>query len=177
MAIEKCGVALPTGDHCAAAWLLLPNGASPGVQVPCIAMAVGLGAANAMCLELFARSVTEAAIVALLFDCRQFGASGGKQQPHGARNEQLDDYRSARTFRPRAAVGQHCERPNLGRAWLRDRRMDGGRRVGRGPRSSGLRLTQHGGHRLTTAGLGFGHRRFEPAGLVSARLNPMQADY
>jgi hypothetical protein len=125
MAIEKCGVALPTGDHCAAAWLLLPNGASPGVQVPCIAMAVGLGAANAMCLELFARSVTEAAIVALLFDCRQFGASGGEQQPHGARNEQLDDYRSARTFRPRAAVGQHCERPNLGRAWLRDRRMDG----------------------------------------------------
>ena len=48
MAIEKRDIAFPSGDSYCAAWLFLPDGASPSARVPGVALAHGLGAVKEM---------------------------------------------------------------------------------------------------------------------------------
>ena len=97
MAIEKRDIIFPSGDGYCAAWLFLPDGASPNAQVPGIAMAHGLGAVKEMYLEFFARNSAVAGLAAVLFDYRYFGASGGEPRQRVAPHEQTEDYRSALT--------------------------------------------------------------------------------
>jgi uncharacterized protein len=97
MAIEKRDIIFPSGDSYCAAWLFLPDGASPNAQVPGIAMAHGLGAVKEMYLEFFARNFADAGLAAVLFDYRYFGASGGEPRQRVAPHEQTEDYRSALT--------------------------------------------------------------------------------
>jgi uncharacterized protein len=97
MAIEKRDIVFPSGDNYCAAWLFLPDGASPSARVPGVAMAHGLGAVKEMYLEFFARNFATAGIAAVLFDYRHFGASGGEPRQRVAPHDQTEDYRSALT--------------------------------------------------------------------------------
>jgi fermentation-respiration switch protein FrsA (DUF1100 family) len=97
VAIEKRDIIFPSGDSHCAAWLFLPDGASPSAQVPGIAMAHGLGAVKEMYLEFFAQNFADAGLAAVLFDYRYFGASGGEPRRRVAPHEQTEDYRSALT--------------------------------------------------------------------------------
>jgi fermentation-respiration switch protein FrsA (DUF1100 family) len=97
MTVEKRDIVFPSGDSYCAAWLFLPDGASPTARVPGVAMAHGLGAVKEMYLEFFARNFAEAGIAAVLFDYRHFGASGGEPRQRVAPNDQIEDYRSALT--------------------------------------------------------------------------------
>jgi len=98
MAIEQRDVTFKSGDASAAAWLFLPEQSASGARAPGVAMAHGLGAVKEMYLEPFARRFAEAGIVALLFDYRGFGASGGEPRQRIFPRDQIEDYRSALTW-------------------------------------------------------------------------------
>jgi fermentation-respiration switch protein FrsA (DUF1100 family) len=76
----------------------LPETAAPGVRVPAVGMAHGLGAVKEMYLEPFAHRLAEAGTAALVFDYRGFGASGGEPRQRISPPDQMEDYRNALTW-------------------------------------------------------------------------------
>ena len=88
MAIEKRDIIFPSGDSYCAAWLFLPDGASPNAQVPGIAMAHGLGAVKEMYLEFFAGTSPTRASLQCSSTTEYFGASGGEPRQRVAPREQ-----------------------------------------------------------------------------------------
>ena len=61
-------------------------------------MAYGLGAVKEMYLDPFGRKFADASYVALLFDCRCWGESGGEPRQHIDPRAQHDDYRNAISY-------------------------------------------------------------------------------
>jgi uncharacterized protein len=78
MTIERRDVTFNSGDSFVTGWFFLPEGGTPGVRVPAVALAPGTGGVKELYHEPFARQFAEAGIAALLFDYRSFGTSGGK---------------------------------------------------------------------------------------------------
>jgi alpha-beta hydrolase superfamily lysophospholipase len=79
-----------------AAWHYLPDQSSS--KVPTIVMAHGFSAVKEMYLDKFAEVFAAAGLGALVFDNRNFGASGGEPRQEIDPWEQVRDYRDAITF-------------------------------------------------------------------------------
>ena len=79
-----------------AAWHYLPDQKSG--KVPTIVMAHGFSAVKEMYLDKFAEVFAAAGLGALVFDNRNFGASGGEPRQEIDPWEQVRDYRDAITF-------------------------------------------------------------------------------
>src|SRR6516165_3841835 len=79
-----------------AAWHYLPDQRSG--KVPTIVMAHGFSAVKEMYLDKFAEVFAAAGLAALVFDNRNFGASGGEPRQEIDPWEQVRDYRDAITF-------------------------------------------------------------------------------
>ena len=77
-------------------WHYLPDQRSG--KVPTIVMAHGFSAVKEMYLDKFAEVFAEAGLGALVFDNRNFGASGGEPRQEIDPWEQVRDYRDAITF-------------------------------------------------------------------------------
>jgi fermentation-respiration switch protein FrsA (DUF1100 family) len=90
-------VTFRSGDADIAAWLYEPRGgtaeAAPGR--PGIVLGHGLGAIKEMGLEPYAAHFADAGYVALAFDYRHFGASGGQPRQLLDIDRQLQDWASA----------------------------------------------------------------------------------
>src|SRR5215472_17123874 len=67
-------------------------------KIPTIVMTHGFSAVKEMCLDKFAEVLAEAGLGALVFDNRNFGASGGEPRQEIDPWEQVRDYRDAITF-------------------------------------------------------------------------------
>jgi uncharacterized protein len=80
-------------DECAA-WLYEPSSGAAGPR-PAVVLAHGLGAVKEMGLEPYASRFAEAGYVALAFDYRHFGASGGRPRQLLDITRQLEDWASA----------------------------------------------------------------------------------
>jgi cephalosporin-C deacetylase-like acetyl esterase len=79
-----------------AAWHFLPDQTSG--KVPTIVMAHGFSAVKEMYLDKFAEVFAAAGVGALVFDNRNFGASGGEPRQEIDPWEHVRDYRNAITF-------------------------------------------------------------------------------
>ena len=77
-------------------WLYVPDGAAG--PVPTIVMAHGFSAVKEMYLDRFAETFAEAGLGALVFDNRNFGASGGEPRQEIDPWEQVRDYRHAISY-------------------------------------------------------------------------------
>src|ERR1700751_3539741 len=77
-------------------WHYLPDQSSG--KVPTIVMAHGFSAVREMYLDKFAEVFAAAGLGALVFDNRNFGASGGELRQEIDPWEQVRDYRDAITF-------------------------------------------------------------------------------
>ena len=81
-------------------WLYLPDRASG--RVPAVVMAHGFSAVKEMYLDRFADAFAAGGLGALVFDNRNFGASGGEPRQHIDPWQQVGDYRDAITVRGHA---------------------------------------------------------------------------
>lgn len=79
-----------------AAWLYRPSGA--GEARPCVVLAHGFGATRAARLGAYAERFADAGYVAIVFDYRHFGASGGEPRQLADIPSQHDDWRAAISF-------------------------------------------------------------------------------
>jgi len=79
------------GTECAA-WLYLPEREAPG---PAVVLGHGLGAVKEMGLDAYAERFAEAGYVALAFDYRHFGSSGGEPRQLLDIGRQLEDWAAA----------------------------------------------------------------------------------
>lgn len=86
----------PSGSEQCAAWLYRPDG--PPKPRPLVIMAHGLGANREMGLDRYARRFAAAGMGALVFDYRNFGASGGEPRQLISIRGQREDWRSAISF-------------------------------------------------------------------------------
>src|ERR1700757_1417936 len=77
-------------------WHYLPE--KRAGKVPTIVMAHGFSAVKEMYLDRFADAFAAAGLGALVFDNRNFGASGGEPRQEIDPWEQVRDYRDAITF-------------------------------------------------------------------------------
>jgi fermentation-respiration switch protein FrsA (DUF1100 family) len=77
-------------------WLYLPDRATG--PLPAVVMAHGFSAVKEMYLDRFADVFAAAGLGALVFDNRNFGASGGEPRQHIDPWQQVGDYRDAITF-------------------------------------------------------------------------------
>jgi len=77
-------------------WHYLPDRLSG--KVPTIVMAHGFSAVKEMYLDKFAEAFAAAGLAALVFDNRNFGASGGEPRQEIDPWRQVSDYRDAITF-------------------------------------------------------------------------------
>jgi fermentation-respiration switch protein FrsA (DUF1100 family) len=76
-------------------WLFMPAGAGPH---PIIVMAHGFSGLKEQYLDRFAAVFAEAGLASLVFDNRNFGASGGEPRQEIDPVQQIRDYRHAITF-------------------------------------------------------------------------------
>ena len=83
-------IAMASGDTIEA-WVYLPEGSGPH---PAVVMAHGIGAIKAGGLAPFAERFSEEGFVAIAFDYRNFGGSGGQPREVLSVPRQLADYRS-----------------------------------------------------------------------------------
>lgn len=83
----------PSGNEQCAAWLYRPDG--PPKPRPLVIMGHGLGANREMGLDRYARRFTAAGMGCLVFDYRNFGASGGTPRQLISIRKQREDWRSA----------------------------------------------------------------------------------
>ena len=77
-------------------WFYLPERASG--RVPAVVMAHGFSAVKEMYLDRFGEAFAGGGLGALVFDNRNFGASGGEPRQHIDPWQQVRDYRDAITF-------------------------------------------------------------------------------
>lgn len=93
--MQRIDVLIPSGGlHCAA-WLFVPDSATPA---PVIVMAHGLGGVRGMRLDAFAERFVAAGYACLVFDYRHFGDSDGEPRQLLDVTTQLDDWRAAIAF-------------------------------------------------------------------------------
>lgn len=89
-------VQFDSGSDTCAAWLYVPEGrTTPG---PAIVLAHGVGAVKEMRLDAYAERFTAAGYTCLVFDYRNFGASGGSPRQVLDIGSQLADWRAAIAF-------------------------------------------------------------------------------
>jgi uncharacterized protein len=90
-------VTFRSGDADIAAWLFEPAGAATSGEGtrPAVVLGHGLGAIREMGLETYAAHFAQAGYVALAFDYRHFGASGGRPRQLLDIDRQLEDWRCA----------------------------------------------------------------------------------
>src|SRR5262245_41821159 len=77
-------------------WLYLPDRAAG--RMPTVVMAHGFSAVKEMYLDRFGEAFAGGGLGALVFDNRNFGASGGEPRQHIDPWQQVHDYRDAITF-------------------------------------------------------------------------------
>ena len=77
-------------------WLYTPDGSSG--RAPAIDMAHGLSAVKEMYLDRFAEAFANAGLAVLVYDNRNFGASGGEPRQEIDPWAQVRDYRTAITY-------------------------------------------------------------------------------
>lgn len=95
--VSRADVRFPSGDTTCAGWLYHPPGA-PGGPRPAVVLGHGLGAVKEMGLDPYARRFAEAGYVALAFDYRHFGESGGQPRQLLDPSRQLDDWAAALAY-------------------------------------------------------------------------------
>ena len=88
-------VEFKSGETTCAAWLYEPN---DGSRAPVIVMAHGLGGVREMRLDAYAERFVEAGYACLVFDYRNFGASGGEPRQLVHIGMQLADWAAAIAF-------------------------------------------------------------------------------
>jgi len=94
-AIVRHDVRFPCGGTRCAAWLYLPQSASPS---PVVVMGNGFAGTRDVGLPYFADRFARAGFAVLAFDYRHFGASGGAPRQLVDPWRQLDDWKAALTF-------------------------------------------------------------------------------
>jgi alpha-beta hydrolase superfamily lysophospholipase len=94
--MERTEVAFPSGPDSCAAWLYRPGSDEPASR-PIVVMAHGLSGTRRDRLGPFAERFAAAGLVALVFDHRGFGDSGGELDLFDP-GRQLDDWRAAIAF-------------------------------------------------------------------------------
>lgn len=91
---QRWDLRFPCGNTECAAWLYLPP-PQHGVRPPVVIMAHGFAGTRDVALPAFAEHFANAGIAALVFDYRNFGASGGAPRQLVDPWAQLDDWRAA----------------------------------------------------------------------------------
>src|SRR6059036_2922297 len=81
-----------------AGWLYRPDDLPAGRRAPAVLLAHGLSAVKEMGLAAYAERFAAAGFVALAFDYRYFGASGGEPRGQLFAAEQVEDVRNALTW-------------------------------------------------------------------------------
>ena len=94
--MRRVDCSIRSGGDDLAAWAYLPDGARE--PRPCVVMAHGFGATRAARLGAYAERFAAAGYVALVFDYRGFGDSGGEPRQLIDIARQQDDYRAAISF-------------------------------------------------------------------------------
>lgn len=84
------------GEQCAA-WLFRPASPGPG-DAPCVVLGTGASCVYDQGLALYAERFAAAGLVALAFDYRYFGRSGGEPRGLLLASRQRDDFRAAIRF-------------------------------------------------------------------------------
>ncbi|MEX2106926.1 MAG: alpha/beta hydrolase [Solirubrobacterales bacterium] len=91
-AVTRSDVRFRSGETECGAWLYLPRREGPG---PAVVLGHGLGAVKEMGLDAYAERFAAAGYVALAFDYRHFGASGGEPRQLLDIGRQLEDWAAA----------------------------------------------------------------------------------
>jgi pimeloyl-ACP methyl ester carboxylesterase len=93
----RVSVKFPSGRQLIDAWLYRPASTGEGERVrqPVIVMAHGLGGTKQMRLDAFAERFAAAGYASLVFDYRNFGASGGQPRQLLSVRRQQEDWRAA----------------------------------------------------------------------------------
>jgi fermentation-respiration switch protein FrsA (DUF1100 family) len=94
--LEREDVRFRSGDEECAAWLYRPDGAAG--DAPCVVLAHGFAGVREARLGAYAERFAGAGYVALVFDYRYFGGSGGEPRQLVDVPRQLDDWRAALAF-------------------------------------------------------------------------------
>jgi pimeloyl-ACP methyl ester carboxylesterase len=92
MAHERVDVRIPSHGEQLAAYLYRPD--PTGAPVPCVVMAHGFSATRDDGLPAYAEAFRDAGFAVLVFDYRNFGASGGQPRQVLDIGRQQDDYRA-----------------------------------------------------------------------------------
>lgn len=93
--MDRVDVRFPSGDDACAAWLYRP----PDLErPPLVILAHGLGGVKEMRLDAYAERFLEAGLGALVFDYRNFGASGGEPRQLLDIERQLADWAAALAY-------------------------------------------------------------------------------
>ncbi|MFA9272474.1 MAG: alpha/beta hydrolase [Baekduiaceae bacterium] len=93
----RTDVRFPSGETTCAAWLYAPAGGGDAPR-PAVVLGHGLGAVKEMGLDAYARRFAAAGYVALAFDYRHFGESGGEPRQLLDPARQLDDWAAALAY-------------------------------------------------------------------------------
>lgn len=93
----RTDVRFASGETTCAAWLYTPEGAGDAPR-PAVVLGHGLGAVKEMGLDAYARRFAAAGYVALAFDYRHFGASGGEPRQLLDPARQLEDWAAALAY-------------------------------------------------------------------------------
>lgn len=91
---ERTDVTFPSGATLCAAWLYLPR-PEPAGPAPAVVLGHGLGAVKEMGLGAYAARFAAAGYVAVVFDYRHFGSSGGQPRQLLDIRRQHADWRAA----------------------------------------------------------------------------------
>lgn len=94
--VRRTDVRFPSGETTCAGWLYIPAGGDRAR--PAVVLGHGLGAVKEMGLDAYARRFAAAGYVALAFDYRHFGASGGEPRQLLDPARQLDDWAAALAY-------------------------------------------------------------------------------
>ena len=91
----RSDVRIPTGDGVElAGWLYQPEGSGPH---PAVVLSHGFSALKVMGLDPVARALAEAGFVAVAYDHRNYGASGGSPRHESDPWQQVHDMRDVVT--------------------------------------------------------------------------------
>ena len=85
------------GVSCAA-WLYRPEAGERSSAVPCVVLAHGFAGTREARLDAYAERFAQAGMAALVFDYRNFGASGGEPRQLLDIGLQLEDWKAAVAF-------------------------------------------------------------------------------
>ena len=95
---NRTDVTFHSGSDWCAGWLYRPAGAEPGSRAPHVVMAHGFSATRELRLDAYAERFCAAGIGVLLFDYRNFGASGGEPRQVLDIRRQHTDFHNALSY-------------------------------------------------------------------------------